>query len=82
MTTATLFHFSNKDLEEICGIVITTKAANMAKQILKAIENLKMMVKKNRSRENNSKPNKNCFNCGTKSYYSKDCHSLTSNKRK
>lgn len=82
MTIATLFHSSDKNLEEIYGIVTTTKAANMAKQILRAIGNLKMMAKKNRSRENNSKPNKNCFNCRTKSYYSKDCHSLTSDKRK
>ena len=82
MMTAPLFHSGNKDLEEIQQIVTFIEAANLAKQAVRATTDLAMMAKKKQLKKYPIKPktNKECFNCGKKCHYARDCH--TSNKKK
>ena len=83
MTTAPLLHSGDKNLEEIQQIVISTKAANLAKQAVKVIANLALMAKKKQLEKIiRSKSGEECFNCGKKGHYAKDYCSSTSNKRK
>lgn len=46
MIIVLLFHSGNKELEEIQPIVISTKAVNLAKQIVRTIEDLLIIAKK------------------------------------
>ena len=83
MTTAPLLHSGDKDLKEIQQIVTSTEAANLAKRAVRATTDLAMMAKKKHSDKQHaikSKANEECFNCGKKGHYAKDCH--PSNKRK
>ena len=81
--TIPLFHFDDKDLEEIQQIVTSTKAANFAKSVVKIIVNLFMMVKKRHPKKTaKSKLWEDRFNSGKKSYSVKDYSSFISNKRK
>lgn len=59
-----------------------TKAANLAKQAGGAKTDLAMMVKKKQLEKYPAKPkiNKECFNCGKKDHYARNCH--ISNKKK
>ena len=84
MTTALLLHSGNKNLEEIQQIVISTKAANLAKRAVGATTDLAMIAKKKQSEKypNRPKINKECFNCKKKGHYARDCHAQSSNKRK
>lgn len=61
---------------------MSTKIANLAKQIVGATINLAMMAKKKQLEKYLAKPNKNkkCFNYGKKDYYARNCH--ISNKKK
>lgn len=82
MTTAPLLHSGDKDLEEIPQIVTSTEAANLAKRAVGATTDLAMMAKKKQLEKYSAKPktNEECFNCGKKGHYARNCH--TSNKRK
>lgn len=84
MTTTLLFHLSDKNFKAIQQIITSMKAANLAKQIVKAIINLAMTTEKRQSDTSNSKSkiNRECFNYGKKSHYTKDCHTSISNKKK
>lgn len=84
MTTALLLYFGNKDLEEIHQIVTSTKAANLAKQAVRATADLAMMAKKKRLKRSGFRlrTNQECFNCGKKGHYAKDCRSFASSKKK
>lgn len=83
MTTAPLFYLGNKDFEKIQQIVMSTKAANLAKQVVGATINLAIIAKKKQlERALKLKPGKECFNCKKKGHYIKDYHSLILNKRK
>ena len=83
MTTASLLHSSDKNLEEIQQIVTWTKAANLAKRAVGVIVDLALMAKKKQpERTIRSKPGEECFDCGKKGHYAKDCHSSTSSKKK
>lgn len=46
MTTTSLLYLGNKDIEEIQKIMMSTKAANMAKQIIGQTIDLAMQTKK------------------------------------
>ena len=84
MTITLLLYFSDKDLEEIQQIVISTKATNLTKRIVGATVNLALIVKKKQP-ENaamKSKPGEKYFNCKKKGHYIKDCYFSISNKRK
>ena len=83
MTTAPLLHSGDKDFEKIQQIVLSTKAANLAKCVVGATTDLAMMAKKKHSDKQHatkSKANQDCFNCGKKGYYAKECH--PSNQKK
>ena len=54
----------------------------MTKQAIGVAADLTMMAKKNRSERSDSRPNEECFNCGKKGYYIRDCCNSSSKKRK
>ena len=83
MTTALLLHLGDKNLEEIQQIIISIKAANLAKRAVRAIADLTLIVKKKQlERATKLKPREEYFNCGKKSHYAKDYRSSISNKKK
>ena len=83
MITAHLLHSDDKDLEEIEQMVISTKAANLAKRAVGAKTNLALIAKmKQLERTIRSKSGEKSFNCGKKGHYAKDCCSFISNKKK
>ena len=84
ITTAPLLHSGNKDIKEIQQIVTSTEEANLAKRVVEVIADLTMIIKKKQPKRSDSRQNEECFNCGRKGYYTKDCHSSTRNftKRK
>lgn len=83
MTTVSLVHSGNKDLEEIQQIVTSTKTANLAQQAIGVTTDFAIMAKKKQlERVQKLKLGKEYFNYGKKGHYSKDCRSPTSNKRK
>lgn len=75
-------HNNNKSLKNIQQIVISTKVANLAKLLVRAIIDLVMMAKKKWLKKyfTKSKSDKECFNCRKKDYYAINCY--TSNKKK
>lgn len=83
ITTAPLLYSGNKDLEKIQQIVISTKAANMAKKATGQIANLLMMAKKkmvDSRQQPKSRSTKEYFNYGKRGYYAKDCCSASKRK--
>lgn len=83
ITTDLLLYSNDKNLEEIQQIVISTGAANLARQIIRATIDLALMAKKKQpERTIKLKPEKNHFNYVKKSHYAKDCCYPTSNKCK
>ena len=82
MTTALILHSGDKDLEEIQQIVTSTKAANMAKQIVGVATDLIMMFKNNRLERSDSRLNEEYFNCEKEGHYTRDCCSSSLDKRK
>ena len=78
MQTTSLLYFGNKDLEEIQQIVTSTKAANLAKHVVRVTADLALIVKKRQPERTvmKSKPEKEYFNCGKKDHYVKDCYSF------
>lgn len=61
---------------------MSTEVANLAKQAVGATADLTLMAKKKQSERSNPRRNEECFNCGKKSYYAKNCRDSTSNKRR
>lgn len=62
---------------------MSTKTANLAKQIVQATTDLTMMAKKKQLKWTlKSKTGKEHFNYRKKGHYAKDCCSFTLNKRK
>lgn len=61
---------------------MSIKAANLAKEVVRATTDLAIMVKKKQLEKFLAKQttNKKCFNYGKKSHYTKNCHIL--NKKK
>ena len=84
MTTASLLHSSDKDLNDIQQIVTSTEVANLAKQAMKILTNLAIIAPKKELKKYPNKPRitKECFNCGKKNHYTKDCYALNLNKIK
>ena len=78
ITTTPLLYLGDKNFEKIQQIVTSTKVANIAKQVVEVIVDLTMIDK----RRSDSRSNEECFNCGKKGHYTKDCCSSTSNKKK
>lgn len=73
ITTASLFHSNDKNLEGIQQIVTSTKAAIMARQVIGAIAELIIMIKKTRLERSDSKLNEEYFNYKKKCYYARNC---------
>ena len=81
--TVPLLHFVDKDLEKIQQIVISIKAANIAKQAVGTIADLPLIAKKKQpERAAKLKSREEYFNYRKKGYYTKDCHSFSSNQNK
>lgn len=84
MITTPLLHFSDKDLEEIQQIVISTKVANLIKCVVRTKANLALMAKKRQPERAaiKFKPGEKGFNCRKKDHYIKNNSSSISNKKK
>lgn len=82
MTTTSFLHLSNKELEKIQQIVTSTEIADIAKRVVRAVADLTIMAKKNKSEKSDSRSNKKCFNYRKKVHYTRNCYNSTSNKRK
>lgn len=82
MTTAPLLHSGDKDLEEIQQIVTSIEAANMAKQPTGQTADLAMAAKKKSDgrQQPKTRTTEECFNCGKRGQYAKDCRSATKRK--
>ena len=82
MTTAPLLHSGDKDLEEIQQIIRSTKVANMVKRSTSQNADLAIRTKRKATdsrQQPKSRSTKECFNCGKRGHYAKDCR--TSLKR-
>ena len=79
--TALFLYSGDKDLVEIQQILTFIKSTNLAKCITSQIADMAMMTKKNQSnRQSQIKSNEECFHCGMKEYYIKDCCSKPKRK--
>ncbi len=84
MTITLLLHSGDKTLKAIQQIVISTKVTNLAKRVTGKIGDLAMMTKKKQMKKQRPFPkaNEECFYCGKRKHYTKDCYLAIKRKSK